>query len=152
MAVNLEKDSFLDDISSDYQKFHVAAYDSREMEKHHNRERYENVIPKIVFEADVIINLPKQKSHIKAGTAASLKNLVGINGHKNWLPHHRKGPFARGGDEYRNYSLIKGIWLSVQEMEWRAKSGLVKKIFRELDAWRQGFHQSAAIARTWQEQ
>jgi hypothetical protein len=30
----------------------------------------------------------------------SLKNLVGINGNKNFLPHHRAGSTQDGGDEY----------------------------------------------------
>jgi len=30
----------------------------------------------------------------------ALKNLVGINGDKNWLPHHSLGSLAQGGDEF----------------------------------------------------
>ena len=29
-----------------------------------------------------------------------MKNLVGINGNKNWLPHHRLGTPAQGGDQF----------------------------------------------------
>jgi hypothetical protein len=29
-----------------------------------------------------------------------MKNLVGINGNKNWLPHHREGTPAQGGDQF----------------------------------------------------
>ena len=132
VVVNLRKDSLLDDISSDYRKFRVAAYDFREMKKHHNREKHEYIIPKIVFESDVVINLPKLKSHVKAGITASLKNLVGINAHKDWLPHHRRGPVVHGGDEYRDYSLLKKSWLLIQEMEWQTKKTLLRKIYREM--------------------
>jgi len=38
----------------------------------------------------------------KAGITVSLKNLVGINGDKNWLPHHTEGNPNNGGDEHPN--------------------------------------------------
>ena len=39
----------------------------------------------------------------------ALKNLVGINGNKDFLPHHRKGAANRGGDNYAEASLPKRI-------------------------------------------
>ena len=50
--------------------------------------------------ADVFINVPKLKTHCKAGVTVALKNLVGICNEKRWLPHHRKGAPDKGGDEY----------------------------------------------------
>jgi len=47
-----------------------------------------------------MFSLPKLKTHKKAGITVSLKNLVGINGDKNWLPHHTEGSRMRGGDEH----------------------------------------------------
>ena len=52
------------------------------------------------MEADCVINLPKLKTHKKTGITVSMKNLVGINGNKNWLPHHREGTPAQGGDQF----------------------------------------------------
>jgi hypothetical protein len=46
------------------------------------------------------VNLPKLKTHKKTGLTCSLKNLVGINGDKNWLPHHTHGSPVDGGDEF----------------------------------------------------
>ena len=47
------------------------------------------------------MNLPKLKTHKKTGVTLALKNLVGINGDKNWLPHHsRRLASAQGGDEF----------------------------------------------------
>jgi hypothetical protein len=48
----------------------------------------------------VIFSLPKLKTHKKAGITVSLKNLVGLNGDKNWLPHHTEGDPSNGGDEH----------------------------------------------------
>lgn len=30
----------------------------------------------------------------------ALKNLVGINANKNWLPHHTEGAPEQGGDQF----------------------------------------------------
>ncbi len=106
-AVDLGKNSCLFPISQYSEKYRVAFYDPREMNKHHNTEINEYLLPKSVLDADVIINLPKLKTHRKVGMTAALKNLVGINGHKDWLPHHRIGCISENGDEYKYPSLIK---------------------------------------------
>ena len=46
--------------------------------------------------------MPKPKTHRKAGVTISLKNLVGINANKEFLPHHTLGSKAEGGDAYAN--------------------------------------------------
>jgi len=53
-----------------------------------------------------VINLPKLKTHKKTGVTLALKNLVGINGDKNWLPHHSLGSVGEGGDEFPAARLI----------------------------------------------
>lgn len=57
-------------------------------------------VSRTVLEADVFINMPKLKTHKKAGITASLKNLVGINTYKNFLPHNSIGTSADGGDQF----------------------------------------------------
>jgi uncharacterized protein (DUF362 family) len=57
-------------------------------------------VSRSVIEADVFINLPKLKTHKKAGITCSLKNLVGINTYKNYLPHNSIGTFEDGGDQF----------------------------------------------------
>jgi len=42
---------------------------------------------------------PKLKTHYKGRDHGHLKNLVGVIGDKNWLPHYRIGEGADGGDE-----------------------------------------------------
>jgi hypothetical protein len=53
-----------------------------------------------VLAADLVVNLPKLKTHKKTGVTLALKNLVGINGDKNLLPHHCAGSPGAGGDEF----------------------------------------------------
>lgn len=81
-------------------KMRVTNYDPRIMNEHHNKTVHEYYVSEYVLNADVIINLPKPKSHRKAGFTAALKNLVGINTRKEYLPHHTKGSPEGGGDEY----------------------------------------------------
>jgi uncharacterized protein (DUF362 family) len=113
-AVDLGKNSLLAAISKDYERFRVTSYDCSEMVKHHNHEVNEYLIPKTVLDADVVINLPKLKTHRKVGMTASLKNLVGINGHKDWLPHHRCDSVIEGGDEYLKKSKLKKMLINLE--------------------------------------
>lgn len=57
-------------------------------------------VSKSVIEADVFINIPKLKTHKKAGITSSLKNLVGINTYRNYLPHNSIGTPSNGGDQF----------------------------------------------------
>ena len=52
------------------------------------------------------MNLPKLKTHKKTGVTLALKNLVGINGDKNLLPHHCVGSAEEGGDEFPGTVLV----------------------------------------------
>ena len=62
-----------------------------------------------IFESDVMISLPKLKTHRKAGMTGALKNLVGINGSKAFLPHHRAGGSKLGGDCYEGVGPLKRL-------------------------------------------
>lgn len=57
-------------------------------------------LSKSVMECDVFINLPKLKTHKKAGITCCLKNLVGINTYRNYLPHYSIGTHREGGDQF----------------------------------------------------
>lgn len=102
--------------NENYEKLRVTSYNSDEMKKHHNFKKHEYLIASPVLLADVIINLPKPKTHRKAGLTGALKNLIGINGNKDWLPHHRKGSVSEGGDEYLNSNIFKKAEADVQDL------------------------------------
>jgi len=80
--------------------FFGADYNQNETNKAHSDGDHYYKVSRSVLEADVFINLPKLKTHKKAGITCSLKNLVGINTYKNWLPHHTGGTPAEGGDQF----------------------------------------------------
>ena len=99
--VDLGADSLLEPISKDWRKFRVTVYDPRKMWKHHRPGRHRYLVAREILEADLVVNVPKLKVHKKAGITCCLKNLIGINGNKEFLPHHRKGAADVGtGDNY----------------------------------------------------
>ncbi|HEY3421541.1 MAG TPA: DUF362 domain-containing protein [Methanocellaceae archaeon] len=108
--VDLGKDSDHYGIIGDYKKFRNGYYDRNEMAKHHNSEKNEYCIANSILNADVILNVPKLKTHSKAGMTCGLKSLIGINGLKDWLPHHRSGSAETGGDDYIHKDFRKD-WL-----------------------------------------
>jgi uncharacterized protein (DUF362 family) len=67
---------------------------------HHQRGHHEYSIPGTVLNADVIINVPKMKTHKKTGVTLSLKSAIGLTNEKYWLPHFTAGDPSVGGDEY----------------------------------------------------
>ncbi len=81
-------------------RFYGADYDSAATGRHHSAGRHEYLLARSAMDADVFINLPKMKTHKKVGVTLSLKNLVGINGDKNYLPHFCIGTPDQGGDEF----------------------------------------------------
>ncbi len=104
---DLGPESLLEPISNDENRFRVAWYDHRLMARTHHPGVHQYLVAKEVVEADVIINLPKLKTHKKAGVTCALKNLIGINGNKEYLPHHRLGGPRTGGDNYPDDGVVK---------------------------------------------
>lgn len=104
---DLKESSLLEPLAADAGKFRVTMYNPDFMHRTHASGRHQYLIAREVIEADVVINLPKLKCHKKACITGALKNLVGINGNKEYLPHHRKGGSADGGDCYAGKSWLK---------------------------------------------
>lgn len=67
---------------------------------HHTGGRHEYALPQTVLDADVIINVPKMKTHKKTGVTLALKSVIGLTSEKYWLPHFTAGDPSVGGDEY----------------------------------------------------
>lgn len=80
-------------------RYYGADYDQETVNLHHSGGRHEYLVSGSAVRADMVFSIPKMKTHKKAGITGALKNLVGINGDKNWLPHHTEGTPCDGGDE-----------------------------------------------------
>ena len=95
------KKSYLEPITSaEKNLFRVSQYDPDKFMATHKPGMHKYCITKELFDADIVISLPKVKTHQKAGITGALKNIVGLNGDKDFLPHHRIGGTGMGGDSY----------------------------------------------------
>jgi len=81
-------------------KLYGASYNMQETRDHHRDTTHEYLLCRTPMDADVLINIPKLKCHKKVGLTCALKNMVGINANKNWLPHHTEGTTEQGGDQF----------------------------------------------------
>ena len=104
---DLATESLLEEITNGRRSFRVTRYNPALMAKTHAPGKHQYLVARHVMEADLIINLPKLKTHRKAGVTCALKNLIGINGNKEYLPHHRVGGSESGGDCYPGRSATK---------------------------------------------
>ncbi len=89
-------------------RYYGADYDTKEINRHHHGETHRYLLSGVAVKCDVFINLPKMKTHKKTGVTLSLKNLVGINGDKNYLPHHTDGTPSSGGDQFPDATFTRG--------------------------------------------
>ena len=133
------KKSYLEPITKkDANKFRVTDYNPDRFHESHRPGVHKYCITKELFDAEVVISLPKVKTHQKAGITAALKNIVGLNGDKDFLPHHRLGGTDLGGDCYEggnklrywselcldNANRKKGkwqyfVWIKIASLLWR---------------------------------
>lgn len=98
--IAVDSASYLEPVSGFSRRFRVSDYDPEETRRTHGKGRHRYLVARSVLEADLVVNLPKMKTHQKSGITGALKNLVGINGSKAYLVHHRTGRPSQGGDEF----------------------------------------------------
>lgn len=99
-VVNIGSESSFYELGKLQKLFYGADFDRRIPQKHHQGEIQEYSIATDVLDADVIISVPKLKTHKSAGVTLNIKNMIGINTDKNFVPHYRIGEPLEGGDEF----------------------------------------------------
>ncbi len=100
-VVDLARDSFFardDSPRPSALRFHRSHYKTPLAQ--HTEQRHAYSLPGTVLRADVVINVPKLKTHKKTAVTLSLKSVIGLSNEKYWLPHFAEGPPSRGGDEF----------------------------------------------------
>jgi hypothetical protein len=105
--VDLKENSAMKGIDSN--RLYGADYNRKEIISAHSNGSHKYFISKTVLNADVVISVPKMKVHRKAGVTLNLKNMVGINGNKNYLAHYRIGPPEKGRDEFSRPYWVYGL-------------------------------------------
>jgi hypothetical protein len=123
--IDLGRASAFVDAPMDPARLRGADYDVEETIRHHSGGVHRYLVANTILRANCVINLPKIKTHKKAGLTCCLKNLVGINGNKNYLPHHTRGFPGRGGDEFDRLNLH--TWSRWVAVEWARKRLLLGK-------------------------
>ena len=88
-------------------KYKVSEYKKEDTAFYHHDTSHTYEVSKAPIIADVIINIPKPKTHRLAGMTAAIKNIVGITYEKACLPHRKEGDKESGGDTYMKKSLWK---------------------------------------------
>ena len=101
VEVNLfgENSEFFNHLKSE-RGYYGADFNLVETNQAHDGRNNKYRVSRTVIEADVFINIPKLKTHKKGGITCCLKNLVGINTYKNYLPHHSEGSPGSHGDQF----------------------------------------------------
>ena len=123
--VDLDKQSCFTPIASDSRKLEITNYPPGIVSQHHDNTKNEYLISRTVLESDVFINLPKIKTHKKAGVTLSLKNVIGIISDKSWIAHHRRGSIYRGGDEFDTLPLLYRLRRSLIHLFRDSKVGVI---------------------------
>jgi hypothetical protein len=108
---DLGEDSYLDPLFAHGQaQVRVGDYPPADTMSYHAPGRHVYVLNRRVLEADVIISVPKLKTHQKVGITCALKGTVGAIARKECLAHHRLGGPSDGGDEYPATSTVRRLY------------------------------------------
>ena len=114
-------------------RFHGSDYDETETNRYHERGVHEYLLSRTCTGADVLVNIPKLKTHKKVGVTLCLKNLVGINAGRNRLPHYTNGFPRDGGDEFPDPTgrrTLERIGIRTFERSMLKYPGIVAPLFR----------------------
>ncbi|MEM3627525.1 MAG: DUF362 domain-containing protein [Candidatus Bathyarchaeia archaeon] len=116
VTVSLGKESLF--YGMDPKNFYGADYDRREIMRFHHGEVQEYVVSKTILSADVVILIPKLKTHKKVGVTLNIKGLVGMVTNKNCLVHYRLGPPSAGGDQFPDnlFEPKEAVWVKLQRL------------------------------------
>lgn len=109
VLVNLGDRSHFAGLASE--NYYGADYDRAATVAHHHGTIHRYVISKTVLSADVVICIPKMKTHKKVGVTLNLKGLVGIVTDKNCLIHYRLGTPKTLGDQLPDGQPVVDQWL-----------------------------------------
>lgn len=137
VIVDLGKDSFFAETEQNVGKYRNGIVDATKMNQYYHANGHHRYgINKTVLEADVIINLPKPKTHRKAGYTAALKNYIGICSRKISIPHNVMGNQKEGGDTYYGPKLVFETEQRMRDAQNRAQTdgrhikGFLMKLLR----------------------
>ncbi|MDX2268733.1 MAG: DUF362 domain-containing protein [Bryobacter sp.] len=146
-VVDLQSHSRLEEIATG--KMGVSNYDFSFTSQHHAPGKHEYRIANSLLQSDVVINLPKWKTHVKTGVTGALKNFIGINCDKAYLPHFRVGPPAKGGDEHPDSWLGESLTQLRPLLEARLPAFVLRTLREKLLRWQNNGAKSLVFGGAW---
>jgi uncharacterized protein (DUF362 family) len=112
----------------------VSDYNPDRTSQFHRAGEHRYVINRAILDSDVILSVPKLKTHEKVGITVGLKGLVGSVGHKDCLAHHRFGPPSINGDEYPESSRVRVLLSRFHDHVYRHRyPAFLRPLFETLD-------------------
>jgi uncharacterized protein (DUF362 family) len=105
VAIDMGRRSYLQGVNP--RLFRGVFSDRSETIAAHSGDTHIYEFSRSIVSADVLISIPKLKTHHKVGTTLNIKGLVGCVSNKNGLVHWRQGFPGVGGDAYPSF----GAWL-----------------------------------------
>jgi uncharacterized protein (DUF362 family) len=132
IQVDLGQESLLAPLGRDSAYFRVMDYDFRRTQAYHGNGHHKYIIHRAVLESDIVLSLPKLKTHEKVGITCAIKGFVGSIAQKDCLAHHRFGSPEHNGDEYPYHSRLFYLfskfhdWVNTQD--WSKRSINIRSI------------------------
>jgi uncharacterized protein (DUF362 family) len=135
VEVELGTDSLLDHLysSGPPPRFRVLDYDPRRIERCHQKGRHTYIMNRRILESDVIISIPKLKTHEKVGITCGIKGCVGTVAHKDCLAHHRYGPPKRNGDEFPDKFAALEYISAIHDRAYSREAGPIQNVLHSAD-------------------
>lgn len=122
-SVALDEQSLLEHfyLKGEKVSFRVSDYDPSKTESYHRWGKHQYLINGEILAADVVISIPKLKTHEKVGITVTAKGFVGCVGLKDCLAHHRVGSHRENGDEYPRDSTFQLALSRFHDFVYRRK-------------------------------
>ena len=133
ITINLKKNSLHSEHDEKIPLYKVEDYPQVLTQYYHSKGNHIYEINRLALEADVIINIPKPKTHRLAGITGACKNFVGVTFEKACLPHRKEGDAETGhGDAYFKHSKFKEwMWYFNEKRTIYSRSG--KYLFSKIN-------------------
>lgn len=96
-------------------QFCVNDYSPQNTAEYHSDGRHVYVVNRHILQSDVVVSVPKLKTHEKVGLTCCLKGFVGTVALKSCLAHHRRGGPRYGGDEIDSDSRLLNLFCQLNE-------------------------------------
>ncbi|MCP4370333.1 MAG: DUF362 domain-containing protein, partial [Deltaproteobacteria bacterium] len=126
---NLAEKSLLEEQQQDIH-YRVLDYPKDRIEACHSLNKHIYLLHKKILESDLIISVPKLKTHKKVGITTGLKGCVGAVALKDCLTHYRKGSPKNGGDEYPSSTLFNKSVSAYHDFVYSIPPSFWANIFR----------------------